>query len=168
MLSSGPVDAEGSFSIVLPGGDVLAPCLTLASTLGQLSADHPEKPTYSPADLKVYPLRMEASKFDSASRGMWSSSVGVLSLPKVGDLTVSYLYADRDGRIDGDDAWFRRGTYMAGSSTTSYQVALRKGWNTLVSKYTYSSVDRNRASSTTEVRDGARPAEVKWWVGPSF
>lgn len=165
-LTNGSVDSDGDFSLVLPGGESVSSCLVLASSGYQVTAEILKVPTVSPSDLKIAYLALRVRKEGASTRNLQSSSVEIDSIPKAEDITVRYVYADQEGRIEGEETWINNRTWRPGGGSTRYDVALRRGWNTLVTRYISHSVSSQYAHSSTEVKAGVRPPAVKWWMLP--
>jgi hypothetical protein len=145
-LSTGTVDASGSFRIALPAGGLVEPHINDALQPTGGFGDCSARPDIRPADLKVAYLELSAQKPGSPDIALvLTNNAQALSNPMPSDLGATYVYANRDGSITGKSSCDTGGQL----NTTSYDLLLRAGWNTIV-------------GSESRVRTGAVPAGVTW------
>ena len=77
-----------------------------------------------------------------------------------GDVSASFLYADRDGDVSGQTKCETTTSSVMGDAN----LQLRKGWNIIVSKILDFNSEPKNFRLATESHTGALPSEVKWWT----
>lgn len=159
-LTSAPIRASGSFDIELPSSGDIADAMTTGGVVGGGDGCS-SVPTIAPADAKSAQLLLSVTKPGSTPAPLLLFSRKLGGLPHSGDTTASILYTDRDSRIDGK---LRCGT-EGSSASVDYHVTLRKGWNTILSRYQEVVISQTGTRIVAESFNGPLPPELTWQTG---
>lgn len=158
VLATGTIDASGAFSIEFPRPDAIAPYLI--SPVPTKSTVCTSAPTANPADLKVAPVSLTLKKAGETSQLLVLYSRKPANNTMPGDVSASFLYADRDGDVSGQTKCETTTSSVMGDAN----LQLRKGWNINISKIVEFNSTPPEFHVVSQSYTGALPAEVKWWA----
>lgn len=161
-LGTGILDASGTFSLTLPGSDVVTPQLSEPEPIADDGCK--AQPTVTPSNLRYASLVLVAQKtgapIEYVSLGTPTTKD---SKPKPGDVAVEYMYSDQDGSIVGE-ADCGEGTSVVKGT---FNVHLSKGWNLFITKIQEYDFSPSGIRIISDVATGQVPAGVKWQVRQS-
>lgn len=152
VLATGSVDPGGSFSLTLPGRDVMAPLLTPMSFC-------PKSGTYTGynCNLSIEPPEAQAVfvGFSAGNADLLHQNYYQPAPPDV--VTIAYYYYyDRDLNVGGTVTGFDpRNSQM--QSLTTYDLHVRSGWNIVQMRYS-----PNKMPSQSEFVTAPLPDDVRW------
>lgn len=162
VLAAAPVDAQGTFSLTLPGAEVMRQ-YTPAAWLGSLSSctgSGTGSITASPDPLTGVNVtfRMVRSNVSNPTGQRSESAVSDGQRFIVESTEVLYVFSPVSGTAAGSMTCTEQG----GTKQTSVSVGLVPGWNTVIKETRTVLQTGLPASSTLTLRSGAAPASVAW------
>lgn len=158
VLTEGPINPDGTFSLTLPGADVIGQylepwtgtqCDDVEGGSGSIEITPGELELSPPLRLDVY------ASSDSQPIGTLAYTVSS------GATQVEYVYSASDGTITGSCTFtFEDGNGAEVSNTDAYNVNLAAGWNELIVEYTFPEEGFGVADSNTYT--GNVPSGAFW------
>jgi hypothetical protein len=146
LVDAGSVAADGSFTLLLPGADVMAPLLGVP---GSCFVHY--GPKISPPSLR-YAWHQGIFAGERASFGQYARH-----LHDERTIVVEYIYSDQDGTLSGQWKCGAPATLVV--ADYSFQITLKRGWNVVLARR---KAYGGGGGGLTELCSGPMPPNVRW------